>query len=212
MQPIQQSQLQYVIEDLGLSPCYHLNGRNFFDVREVFDRHNFARDVRRNVKEEDWIYVKPRYLLSEHGIVQYAFKKGVAPIVDRLMAVFDLPFLPQQHTLIKGAKRALPSPQLVQDPSKDEVRQFTSIGGAACHRPSSQQQHDLNYASGWDAMPFELMPDEFSALSLPEPYPNLTPFQQEDYAPPPKRARSSAQASSSESAHAYASQGYYFAY
>ncbi len=66
--------LRRAIADLGLKPCYQRDGKNFFDTRTVFDRHNFARDVRRNVRPEDWIFVKPRFLLTERGIVQFAFR------------------------------------------------------------------------------------------------------------------------------------------
>lgn len=210
---MQRTQLQHAIEEIGLTPCYHFNGRNYFDVREVFDRHNFARDVRRNVKEEDWIYVKPRYLLSEHGIVQYAFKKGVAPIVERLMGIFDQPFMPQQHTLGKGLKRSLPTPQSARRDALPEACPFPSNRGGVHQRASPQREDDVDYASGWDAMPFELMPDEFSALSLPDPYPSMTPFQQDDYAQPLKRARTTpAPSINEESTLAYAPQGYYFSY
>jgi len=77
---MQHSNLQRILAELGITPVYEYNGRTFYDTKDVFDRHNFARDVKRNVEEDDWVLEKTKYYLSERGIVSFAFKKGVTPV------------------------------------------------------------------------------------------------------------------------------------
>jgi len=86
-----ESHLQHALRVLGMVIVLNLNGRNFYDTKGVFDRHNFARDVRRNVDEGDWIFKKPHYLLSERGIAQFAFRKQVDVVLSKIMGIFDGP-------------------------------------------------------------------------------------------------------------------------
>lgn len=91
---MQQSNLQRILAELGITPVYEYNGRTFYDTKEVFDRHNFARDVKRNVEEDEWVLEKTKYYLSERGVVMFAFKKGVTKgrLCSSLLPPPHLPF------------------------------------------------------------------------------------------------------------------------
>lgn len=108
---MQQTYLTRAVYELGLLPCYQFEGKNYYDTREIFDRHNFARDVRRNVRPEDWLFLKPRYLLTEHGIVQFAFRKNVTKLIDKFMSVMDRPIIQEMP-----AAPYLPRPDMVIPP------------------------------------------------------------------------------------------------
>lgn len=75
---MQQTHISKFFEEINLHPVATFNGENFYDTRNVFDRHNFARDVKRNVPENCYMVQDKRYLLNEAGIVAFAFKKGIS--------------------------------------------------------------------------------------------------------------------------------------
>ena len=165
---MQQTFLQRAVYELGLLPCYQMNGKNFYDTREVrailsldfasasavaqslelksvasfagsgvvalycqhivfslkvFDRHNFARDVRRNVKPDDWIFLKPRYLLTEQGIVQFAFRKNVPRLVDKFMGIMDRPLISELPPTPVYPRQDQPSIPPVQHVKYDPIPQ-----------------------------------------------------------------------------------------
>jgi hypothetical protein len=73
--PLNETILQRIIREAGMVASYEYQGKTFYDTKDAFDRHNFARDVKRNVPETDWILEKTKYYLSEAGIVHFAFRK-----------------------------------------------------------------------------------------------------------------------------------------
>lgn len=57
------------------------DGRVFYNTRDIFDRHNFARDAKRCLRDTDWILsTKNTYLLTKEGIVTFAFKKDTSKV------------------------------------------------------------------------------------------------------------------------------------
>ena len=73
---MQPSKLQCILAELGIVPVYKYQSRTFYDTSDVFSRHNFARDLKRTIDEEEWIYEHNKYYLSERGVVMFAFRRG----------------------------------------------------------------------------------------------------------------------------------------
>ena len=70
--------------------AFERHGINFYDIGTVFERHNFARDVKRNLGTNDWATENGKIYLTESGIVKFAFKKDVNSLIDRLMPLLKI--------------------------------------------------------------------------------------------------------------------------
>jgi len=202
---LQQSRLQALLAELSLVPAYHMNGRNFYDTREIFDRHNFARDVRRNVKENDWIFIKPRYLLSEHGIVQFAFRKNVPRIIEKLLTVLDT----VSAAPAVSAPLTMPAYPRLDAPAIPPITRLEMPPEELYSHPSEPvydgNEMDEDESSevvehGWEAMPFEnayldesLRQDDdgfgSDAIDTLKRRPSFSEFGSPGDEPPSKRAR-----------------------
>jgi hypothetical protein len=125
-----------MLNECGLFPCYFLAGRPFYDTREIFDRHNFARDVKRNVKETDWVFLKPRYLLSEHGILQFAFRKNVPRVIEKVIHALDQPLLPGEQV----GEIPLPTRFSFEAPPAQQQQQALMFVAMAHQQQQQQQQ------------------------------------------------------------------------
>jgi hypothetical protein len=144
---MQQSYLQRAVYELGLLPCYQFEGKNYYDTREVFDRHNFARDVRRNVKPEDWLFLKPRYLLTEHGIVQFAFRKNVNKLIDKFMLVLDRPLIQEMPTMPYLPRPDAVIPAIPSVPSATHQMKYETPSAA---EDSLNPNTPADYNSTWE--------------------------------------------------------------
>jgi len=148
----------------------------------VFDRHNFARDVRRNVKAEDWIFLKPRYLLTEQGIVQFAFRKNVVRLVDKFMAVLDRPLMPGEPMVPLTLPQPLTPQQSLPQPSNSNVAVKYDPIPASPPQPHEDAlipmtpAHD--FAAPWEAYdgssaPFRAGAQNTPSAVMPSPNPLL---------------------------------------
>lgn len=50
---LEETKLTKVLRELNVKAKYEYEGKYFYDTSAVFDRHNFARDLRRVLKEEE---------------------------------------------------------------------------------------------------------------------------------------------------------------
>ena len=90
----QQSHLDRIFLELGITASCEYLGRVFYDTNDVFDRHNFARDLKRSVDENDWVLNGTKYLVSKEGILSFAFKRGssqVFPLSSSTLAPLRCP-------------------------------------------------------------------------------------------------------------------------
>jgi hypothetical protein len=78
----QQSHLDRIFVELGITSAGEYHGRMFYDTNDAFDRHNFARDLKRCVNEGDWILNGSKYLVSKEGILVFAYKKGSSKVAS----------------------------------------------------------------------------------------------------------------------------------
>jgi hypothetical protein len=108
--PSNETILQRVLREAGFKASYEYQGKTFYDTVDVFDRHNFARDVKRNVPDTEWILEKTKYYLSETGIVGYAFRKdNEQKMRDKILDALSQPAAP-----LPQSPQAFPVPQSPQ--------------------------------------------------------------------------------------------------
>src|SRR6185503_6934241 len=85
------TRLDNIITEFGMVASYEYQSMVFYDTKDVFDRHNFARQLKRNLLEEDYVIEKNKYYLSKIGIVTYAVKTGHSKFIDAMMNILESP-------------------------------------------------------------------------------------------------------------------------
>ena len=88
------SHLDKIFAAFKIEARYEYDGRVFYEAKDVFGKHNFARDAKRCLLEEDWIQEKGRYYISQRGIVKLAAKLNQEALLGAIMAALLSPAAP----------------------------------------------------------------------------------------------------------------------
>jgi len=144
---------------------YEYQSMVFYDTKDVFDRHNFARQLKRNLLEEDYVIEKNKYYLSKIGIVTYAVKTGHSKFIDAMMNILESPAAdefshppsaPPSHGIHQVHLQSHPQsfhqyqpfqqPFYVPQQYQYHYQQHPhSPSSSSPHFPTSQDQHGLYY-------------------------------------------------------------------
>jgi hypothetical protein len=81
------SLLDIVFEHHGILPKYMYEERVYYDTKDVFERHNFSREVKKKLPEEDFVVHEGKYYLSGKGILRLAAATYNNKLIDSLMHV-----------------------------------------------------------------------------------------------------------------------------
>lgn len=72
MEDIYETRIKRLLCEVGMIP-YKYFGVIYYDTVNVFDRHNFARNVKRSIDDYDWLCKNNKYYLTERGVITYIF-------------------------------------------------------------------------------------------------------------------------------------------
>jgi len=85
-----ETSLQKILASFGATIAFERQDIRFYDVGNLFARHNFARDVKRNLNENDWAAENGKIFLTESGIVKFAFKKDFNALTEKIMPLLKI--------------------------------------------------------------------------------------------------------------------------
>lgn len=108
------TKLDDIFHDQGIMKVYEAEGQAFYDTCTVFDRHNFARDVKRTLDTDDYAQDEKggKYYISAFGVLRLAAVMRNHVLLDAIMAPLLIPTSPIMAPILPPVP-ALPSPQSV---------------------------------------------------------------------------------------------------
>lgn len=93
--------MDVILAEQGIVRAYVSDDIIFYDTKDAFDRHNFARDVKRNLDPTDYIYENRKYYPSAMGVINLAVNMRNRALLDAIMVplLTPVPTLPSVQSL-----------------------------------------------------------------------------------------------------------------
>lgn len=83
-----------IFRRLNIKGAYTYEERIYYDTGDVFERHNFSRDVKRVLDDEDRIVVSNKYYITAKGIFFFGVKMNNTKLIEAMMNVLTSPAEP----------------------------------------------------------------------------------------------------------------------
>jgi len=156
--------IETIFENHGIVAAYDVCGHIFYDTKNVFERHNFGRNVRRLLEDKDFVIADTKYYPSAKGIMILAVNIRNAPLLDALLEALQTVPAPLTYEPLPPPP---PPPSSPPSPPPPPTTPSTTVFEPAPYRPTTFSFVDPQSTSYTPFLPSFVGPQTLYAQQQP---------------------------------------------